>query len=51
MDGWYKNMVGIKKTAGTIAFALYDSRKIIYDRVRIVSIDCKWFMSCGYGKV
>ena len=29
----------------------YDSSNILYNRVRIVSIDCKGFMSCCCGKV
>ena len=31
--------------------ASYDSSKLLYDRVRIVSIDCEGFMSCSCGYV
>ena len=41
----------LKKTAGTIAMVSYESSKILYDRVRIVNIDCDGFMSCSCGKV
>ena len=41
----------LKKVTGTISFASYDSSKITYDRVRIISIDCEGFMSCSCGKV
>ena len=41
----------LKKVAGTMACASYDSCKILYDRVRIVCIDSEGFMSCSCGKV
>ena len=44
-------MVGTERTAGTSAMASYESSKMIYDRVRIVNIDCEGFMSCSCGKV
>ena len=51
MAEWCNYMVGIKKCAGTIGCVSYDSSKLIYDRVRIVSIDTEGFMSCSCGKV
>ena len=44
-------MAGIKKCAGTIGHVSYDSSRLIYDRVRIVSIDSDGFMSCSCVKV
>ena len=41
----------MKKTAGTSAMVSYESSEILYDRVRIVNIDCDGFMSCSCGKV
>ena len=41
----------LKKCAGTIGCLSYDSSKLIYDRVRIVSINTEGFMSCSCGKV
>ena len=38
-------MVDIKKMC-RFGCASYDSSKLLYDRVRIVSIDCEGFMSC-----
>ena len=29
----------------------YDSSRLLYDRIRILSIDCKGFISCSCGKV
>ena len=41
----------LKEPAGTMEYASYDSSKLLYDRVRIVSIDCEGFMSFSCGKV
>ena len=41
----------LKKCAGTIRCVSYYSSKLLYDRVRIVSIDTDGFMSCSCGKV
>ena len=51
MEEWSKHMVGIEKCAGTIGWVSYDSSKLLYDRVRLVSIDTDGFMSCSCGKV
>ena len=44
-------MAGIKKCADTIGHVSYDSSRLIYDRIRIVSIDSDGFMSCSCVKV
>ena len=41
----------LNKCSGTIGCVSYESRQLIYDRVRIVSIDSDGFMSCSCGKV
>ena len=41
----------LKKTAGTIECASYDSTKLLCDRVKIVTIDSEGFMSYSCGKV
>ena len=41
----------LNKITGTMECASYDSSKLLYDRVRIVSIDCEGFMSCSCGYV
>ena len=51
MEEWWKHMVFIKKFTGAIGYASYDSSKLLYDRVSIVSIDSDEFMSCSCGKI
>ena len=42
---------GYLKSACTIRCVLYDSSKLLYDRVRIISINSEGFMSYSCGKV
>ena len=41
----------IEKTADTMEYASHDSCKLLYDRIRVVNINCQEFMSYSCIKV